>query len=136
MFNYQFHTEYKMGISEINRLHPAQTDLSRLVSTNPEAISRLISAAVVDPSFRKLLLSKPEKAIEGGYNGETFDLTEYDRALLSSIQASSLPDFAAQMIRLRENNSSGEWVLGKDHAEKGYYPASVPSQRSWEPARL
>ncbi len=136
MFNHQYQTEYKMGIGETNRLHPTQTDLSRLFSTNPEAISRLISAAVVDPTFRKLLLSKPEKAIQSGYNGETFDLTEYDRTLLSSIQASSLPDFAAQMIRMREYNSSGEWVLGKSQAEKGYYHAPVPSQRSWEPARL
>jgi hypothetical protein len=136
MYNYQYQTESKMGIGDTNRPHPAQTDLSRLVSTNPEAISRLISAAVVDPSFRKLLLSKPEKAILSGYNGELFDLTEFDRAMLCSIQANSLPDFAAKMIRLRENNSSGDWVLGKNQVEQGYYHHAVPSQHSWEPARL
>jgi hypothetical protein len=113
MLSYQQNIETKREISEKAYFSTKQAGFPSVVSTNPEAISRLISAAVVDRSFRKLLLTKPAVAMTLGYNGEAFDLTEEDQALIQTIQAVSLPDFAAQLIRLRENNVSGEWIVRK-----------------------
>jgi hypothetical protein len=62
-------------------------------------ISRLITAAVVNQGFRKLLLSNPEKAIATGYNGETFRLDRQEKELILSIQATSLADFAVKLSR-------------------------------------
>jgi hypothetical protein len=64
---------------------------------NGTGLSRLLTAAVVSTRFRSLLLSRPEAAIQAGYNGEAFHLKseEIDRVL--SIQAHSLEDFAGQL---------------------------------------
>jgi hypothetical protein len=62
-------------------------------------ISRLISAAVVNQRFCKLLLTNPEKAIASGYNGETFRLDRKEQELILSIQASSLADFAVKVSK-------------------------------------
>jgi hypothetical protein len=62
-------------------------------------ISRLISAAVVNQRFCKLLLTNPEKAIATGYNGETFRLDRNEQELILSIQANSLADFAVKVSK-------------------------------------
>ncbi len=63
-------------------------------STN---ISRLLTAAVVNQNFRKLLLTNPEKALKTGYNGEAFRLDRDEQELILSIQATSLSDFASKV---------------------------------------
>ena len=128
--------EQRTGIGEKTQMHPLQTDLSELVSTNPEAISRLLSAAIVDQTFGKLLLTRPGHAMAIGYNGETFDLTDDDRALIESIQANSLPDFAAQLVQLRGKASSNEGIFGKHKTEKDYFTVPFNSKQGWEGARL
>jgi hypothetical protein len=60
-------------------------------------ISRLITAAVVNQGFRKLLLSNPEKAISSGYNGESFRLNRHEQELVLSIHATCLADFAVKV---------------------------------------
>lgn len=60
-------------------------------------ISRLITAAVINQSFRQLLLTNPEKAISTGFNGETFRLERDEKDLVLSIQATSLADFAVKV---------------------------------------
>ncbi|MDD5369819.1 MAG: hypothetical protein PHQ40_12090 [Anaerolineaceae bacterium] len=60
-------------------------------------ISRLITAAVVNQGFRKLLLSNPEKAISTGYNGETFRLDRHEQELVLSVHATCLADFAVKV---------------------------------------
>ncbi len=60
-------------------------------------ISRLITAAVVNQRFCNLLLNNPEKAISGGYNGETFRLDRHEIELILSIHATSLADFAIKV---------------------------------------
>ena len=61
-------------------------------------MSHLIAAAVVDSSFRELLLTDPNQALERGYYGQLFRLTHEERIRVLSIQADSLPDFARQLV--------------------------------------
>jgi hypothetical protein len=62
--------------------------------------SRILSAAVINSSFRSMLLSDPAKAIAGGYSGEKFNLGHADQKRLSTIHASSLADFASQLAKI------------------------------------
>lgn len=62
-------------------------------------ISRLITAAVVNQGFCKLLLTNPEKAIAAGYNGEVFRLDRREIELVLSIRANSLADFAVKVSK-------------------------------------
>jgi hypothetical protein len=132
MLSYKQTFETKQETSEQTFFTGKQARFPVVVSTNPEAISRLISAAVVDKTFRKLLLSKPQIAMTLGYNGETFDLTDEDRALIMTIEAASLTDFAAQLIRLRENNCSGEWIVRKPVVINQKIQAPLEAKPSWE----
>ncbi len=63
-------------------------------------ISRILTAAVINTSFRKMLLSNPEKALSGGFKGEAFHLAKEEKRRLASIHAPSLADFAAQIPQL------------------------------------
>ncbi len=71
-------------------------------SENRLEMSRLMAAAVVSPSFCRLLLEDPGQALEDGYQGETFLLSDAERYLILSIHARSLPDLADQVVRARE----------------------------------
>jgi hypothetical protein len=64
--------------------------------SDPE-INRLLSAAVINRSFRSMLLNNPAKAIAGGYYGERFNIGSKAVSQVSSIHATSLADFAAQL---------------------------------------
>jgi len=60
-------------------------------------ISRLLTAAVINEGFRKMLLTNPEMALNKGYKGESFHLSKEERSRITSIHATSLTDFAAQI---------------------------------------
>jgi len=60
-------------------------------------LSRLLSAAVINKQFCRLLLDDPKSALRQGYCGDAFDLTLDEQALLLSVQARSLPDLATQI---------------------------------------
>ena len=62
------------------------------------ALNRLLTAAVVNYRFCSLLLSDPIQAVANGYNGETFELAPEEVQLLRAIKASSLRDFATQLL--------------------------------------
>jgi len=62
--------------------------------------SRILSAAVISNNFRKMLLSDPAKAISNGYSGEKFNLATDEKSRLSTIRATSLPEFAAQLAQI------------------------------------
>jgi hypothetical protein len=62
-------------------------------------LNRLLAAAVVNDRFQKLLLDHPEKALQEGYQGETFFLTREEYDLVLSIRASTLKDFAVQLVQ-------------------------------------
>ncbi len=57
-------------------------------------MSRLINAALVDAQFCDMLLTRPEQALDQGYNGETFNLDPRDRQFVLATPAASLADFA------------------------------------------
>jgi uncharacterized protein (DUF169 family) len=60
-------------------------------------LSRLVSAAVVNQDFCKLLLSNPAMALTTGYYGERFHLALQEEQLILSIQATTLVEFARQI---------------------------------------
>ena len=64
---------------------------------NEREYSRIMTAAVVNERFRKLLLSNPRLAIKSGYGGEAFHLEVEESERIASIKASSLAEFARQM---------------------------------------
>jgi hypothetical protein len=66
--------------------------------TGSQEISRLLTAAVVSRKFCQLLLADPLLAMRSGYNGETFQLSADEANLLSSIRATTLRDFAEQLL--------------------------------------
>ena len=69
-------------------------------SSSGREISRILTAAVINEGFCKMLLSNPEKALQVGFRGEAFNLPREDKQRLVSIQASSLADFAAKLPSL------------------------------------
>jgi hypothetical protein len=77
--------------------------------TDDREVSRLLTAAVVNKRFCKLLLTNPASALASGYNGESFRLDREDKDLIVSIQAKSLAEFAKQ---LSDDNGG---------TERGYY---------------
>jgi hypothetical protein len=58
----------------------------------------LFAVAIVNRDFRNLLLHDPKAALENGYLGERFYLSDDEQNLLISIQAKSLTDLAKQFI--------------------------------------
>ena len=62
--------------------------------------SRIVSAAVINTNFRRMLLKDPVKTVSKGYNGEKFNLRTEDRNHLAGIQAKSLAEFAAQLSEI------------------------------------
>ena len=75
--------------------------LAFIPTSNPSIsgseLSRLLTAAVVNRGFCKLLLTNPATALEKGYNGESFRLGREEHELILSIRAKSLADFARQL---------------------------------------
>jgi hypothetical protein len=69
-------------------------------SSHTQEYSRILSAAVINSSFRSMLLSNPAKAVSNGYSGEKFNLDHAEQKHLSSIHATSLADFANQLANL------------------------------------
>jgi len=63
-------------------------------------LSRVISAAVVNQRFRRMLLSDPAAAVSAGYSGERFVLADDEKAQLAGMRADSLAEFAAQIAAL------------------------------------
>lgn len=62
--------------------------------------SRLLTAAVINGSFRQALLNNPVEAISSGFGGEAFNLSSDVVQRLSTIRANSLAEFASQLSSL------------------------------------
>ncbi len=60
-------------------------------------LSRVFAAAVVNRQFCQMLLQDPHYALQKGYLGETFKLSDEERNLIVSIRAESLSDLARQV---------------------------------------
>jgi len=70
-------------------------------------LNRLISAAVVNQGFCKMLLANPERALASGFNGEAFSLETEEHDLVLSIRAASLPEFAMQLVNHQNGKNNG-----------------------------
>jgi hypothetical protein len=79
-----------------------QSSVSLMVSPSLEdhlELSRLLAAAVVNPSFCQRLLVDPKQAIENGYQGESFFFSEAALYLFLLIRAGSLVELAQQIVQ-------------------------------------
>ena len=83
------------------------TPIIRQVDSPPsnDELNRLLSAAVVSKSFRNMLLTNPEIAVDSGYQGETFNLSPEDQNWLYSIRPANLIDLAANMVAYRQEGN-------------------------------
>jgi len=87
-----------------------QPDLNE---TFKQECSRLIHAAVVSRSFRTALLENPLQAVEAGYCGEKFAFTRDEKRRLKNIQARSIEDFSAQLLRVMEMPAVSEFAFAR-----------------------
>jgi hypothetical protein len=76
-------------------------------STSGQELSRLLTAAVVNKKFQKLLLTDPAIALASGFNGERFRLGSEEKDRVLSIHAQSLEDFASQLTDKRCYRTAG-----------------------------
>jgi hypothetical protein len=79
-----------------------QVPISIAIQQTPDdhlELNRLLAAAVVNTQFCQLLLDDPGLALQNGYQGETFFLSEEERALILSIRADTLTDLARELVR-------------------------------------
>jgi hypothetical protein len=84
------------------------SDLPILVgapSNYPNGLARLLAAAIVSKEFCRTLLDDPERALEEGYQGETFLLSKEEYDSLLSIRAASLTDLARRMTLMLSKNT-------------------------------
>lgn len=78
------------------------TNLSLKIGTggNHTGLSSVFAAAVVNQNFREMLLSNPSQALQQGYLGRKFALSQEDASLLVSSNAKSLADLAKQVVNI------------------------------------
>jgi len=78
----------------------SEPSLASVNAYQRQEISRILTAAVINENFRKLLLANPGQALSKGYRGEPFHLAQEAHTRLAAIRASSLAEFAAQIPQL------------------------------------
>jgi len=83
--------------------HPSAGD-----SSGYGELGKLIHAALISAEFRELLLADAAAALAAGCAGETFHLSSQERELVLSIQASSLQDFAMQLVTRQSGEAQDE----------------------------
>jgi len=60
-------------------------------------LHRLFAAAIVSSQFREKLLLEPDLALENGYLGQTFSLTDQEKVIVTTVHAKNLTDFAQKV---------------------------------------
>jgi hypothetical protein len=63
-----------------------------------QEVARLLSAAVINHRFCKLLLTNPAAALKAGFNGESFAFSPLEQEQILSIRATSLQSFVEQLV--------------------------------------
>jgi len=81
----------------MSNLFGSYSDYDESVRLKEREFSRILSAAVVNKKFRKLLLSNPGLAIQNGYAGEAFNLGKEETEWITAIKVSNLEEFARLM---------------------------------------
>jgi len=82
-------------ISQLTYQPKIQISMTPVSESN--GLSRIFAAAIVNRQFCQLLLQDPHNALQRGYLGETFSLSNEERDLIVSIRAESLADFAKKL---------------------------------------
>jgi len=75
---------------------------SELAHQTHGGLNSVFAAAVVNQDFRETLLHNPGAALDQGYLGKGFSLSQKETSLILSINASSLADLARQVILVSE----------------------------------
>ena len=73
-------------------------------SKDTDSIARLLVAAAINPKFCAALLANPHHALQAGFGGEGFPLSQTTLDRLVLIRAATLPEFA---FKLNEVLASG-----------------------------
>ena len=94
---------------------PISPPARRAPASLSDNLNRLISAAVVSTHFRTLLFADPVKALATGYNGEKFHLTAAEFAAVTSIRVNTVRDFAAQLLKIFQSDSTQTTHALPDH---------------------
>jgi hypothetical protein len=76
----------------------ASIQITSIQRNSRTEISKILSAAIINKPFRDLLLNDPGKAIEQGYHGQMFLLTNDEKNWLRSIKAGSICEFAKIIV--------------------------------------
>src|SRR5689334_20728955 len=83
------------------------SDLYRQLEEKPnlfsEGLVKAFAAAVIDKSFERKFVENPLEAIEIGFLGETFEISDDERKIFQSMRAKSLTDLASVISYLRKN---------------------------------
>lgn len=77
--------------------HPILYDPEAAVKAE---FGRLIHAAIINPNFRKMLLSNPKLSIETGYCGESFQFSPELKNKITLIKAGTLEEFSTQLLEV------------------------------------
>ena len=88
---------------------------------NDAEINRLLTAAVVNRRFCRLLLSNPLAALAAGYRGEAFNLNQREVKRISGIRATSLRDFALQLLIAPETESATEGAYSHERQSSAIF---------------
>ena len=87
----------------------------RKVLSDSAEINRLLAAAVVSTKFCNLLLTNPARALEEGFAGERFNLSDEEQDFILALHVASLKEFAAQLCEhLSRHYAPGQSTLFKD----------------------
>jgi hypothetical protein len=78
----------------------------------------LFTAATVSKDFRQRLLSDPTEALANGYNNQRFKLNPVERALVLSIRAETIEDFARQLHNRQDELPNATLPLVGRHNDK------------------
>lgn len=72
-------------------------------SKDTNSITRLLIAAAINPRFCTALLTDPQRALQAGFGGESFPLSQTTVDRLVSIRASTLPEFILKLNEVLAN---------------------------------
>jgi hypothetical protein len=77
----------------ITKTHTQRTITSGQLESDLSSIRRIVAAAAISPIFRKSLLQNPIQAVQAGFGGESFPLSEFTFDIISAVQADTLAEF-------------------------------------------
>ncbi len=73
-------------------------------SKDTDSIARLLVAAAINPKFCAARLTDPPRALQAGFGGEGFPLSQTTMSRLALIQASTLPEFIFKLNEVLTNS--------------------------------